>query len=250
MYSTKKRYSTPYKNTLLKRPYRRTPSRMHIRPPVNRALTFEQPKKTYVSRSLEDIHSVKEMSNQADFTTFVSFPPLSHDGTTGRSFDHIKLLSLRISGTLQIKHVSQDPMDASNAFEGIFICSVLLDKRPFLADGVNSLPVFQELFGAYECVYGTPRIKANVAHRFRLLGSVKKYVSGDGTRSQLPFSFRRRISTRRYPIWSSFKDPEPNQTGGNYRNVVKNALIVNYAWVSLNSSKCTLYGQNVLHYVG
>ncbi|AJM13608.1 nuclear shuttle protein [Asystasia mosaic Madagascar virus] len=254
MYSSARRsVRTPYRAFSVRKTARKSVAFSSTKPPVNRALSYESSKKTYVSRTIEDVHSGQslQLSQQSDYTSFVSFPSLSHDGSFGRSFDHIKLMSIRVSGTIQVSCVnSDDPMGVSPQFNGIFMLSIICDKRPFVPDGVTTLPKFQELFGSYESVYGSPRLKDNVRHRYRLLGHVKKYISSDKTHVQVPFFFRRRISSRKYPIWSSFKDPESSQTGGNYKNISKNALIISCVWVSVQNSNCSVYSQNVLHYVG
>ncbi|UED98949.1 nuclear shuttle protein [Begomovirus pyrenacanthae] len=220
---------------------------------VNRRLSYEQPRAIYSRRSIEDIHSgpTFTLPNQCDFTSYVTLPSYGVEGNGGRSFDHIKLMNLRVSGTVNVTAgIGDDPMGSSAGLNGIFILSVIIDKKPFLPEGVNALPTFKELFGEYESIYGRPSLKENIRYRYRLLGSTKQYLKTEDVDIQRPFNLRLTISNNRISVWASFHDADSNSCLGNYKNINKNAIIVNCAWVSLVSSKCKVYSQFVLNYIG
>nr|AGQ20259.1 BV1 [East African cassava mosaic Cameroon virus] len=254
MYTTPRRgYRSSYKPRAIRRTFAKTPYNQVTRPSVNRRITFDSAKQVYSRRSIEDVHSSTnlQLSNQGDHTSYVNFPSLGVDGNGGRCFDHIKLLNLRVSGTVSVTQTGgDDPMGEESLLRGIFVMAVVVDKKPFVPEGVSTLPTYKELFGEYDTVYGNPRLKENIRHRYRLLGTVKRYVTTDETHVQKPLNLRRRLSNTRYPVWSSFKDLDSSSTGGNYKNINKNAILVSYVWVSLSRSKCDVYAQFVLNYVG
>ncbi|AAD40950.1 movement protein [East African cassava mosaic Cameroon virus] len=254
MYTTPRRgYRSAYRPRAIRRNYAKTPYKPVTKPSVNRRITFDSAKQVYVRRSIEDVHSGANMqlANQGQQTSYVNFPSLGVDGNGGRCFDHIKLLNLRVSGTVSVTQMGgDDPMGEQSLLRGIFVMAVIVDKRPFVPEGVNTLPTFKELFGEYDTVYGNPRLKDNIRHRYRLLGTVKQYITTEEAHVQKPVNLRRKLSNSRYPVWSSFKDLDASSTGGNYKNVNKNAILVSYVWVSCERSKCDVYAQFVLNYVG
>nr|AIP87773.1 nuclear shuttle protein [South African cassava mosaic virus] len=258
MYSVYRRgYRTSYRSPYVARatPYvhRKTSFKQTSKSRVPRKLAYESPKVLYVRRALEDVHNGASMKlpQQGDHTSYVTLPCRGIDGNGGRSVDHIKLLSLRVSGTVNVSEVGgDDNMGERTTMRGIFFMACLVDKKPFVPEGVSTLPTFKELFGEYESVYGMPRLKENVRHRYRVIGTSKLYITTDEEHIQKPFSLRRRLSGGKYPIWSSFKDVDNSSTGGNYKNINKNAILVSYVWVSLCRTTCDVYSQFVLNYVG
>nr|ADW24247.1 NSP protein [Kudzu mosaic virus] len=190
------------------------------------------------------------LGSNSDITSFVEYPVRGINGD-GRSRDYIKLLHLSASGVINVKVASSDQvMDAGSRHNGVFVMSLLQDMKPFLPDGVNSLPTYAELFGPYSSAYVNMHLLDSHKQRFRILGSVKKFVSCGMDAVDIPFKLELKLSNGRYPLWASFKDAEEGNCGGNYRNIAKNAIIVSYAFVSLHSLKCEPFVQFELRYMG
>nr|AEG90555.1 nuclear shuttle protein [East African cassava mosaic Kenya virus] len=258
MYSVYRRgYKTPYRSPYGARVtpyvYRKTSVKQTSKSRVPRKLAYEAPKSLYTRRSLEDIHNGASLKlpQQGDYTSYVTLPCRGIDGNGGRSVDHIKLLSLRVSGTVNVSQGGGDEnMGERTTMRGIFFMVCLVDKKPFVPEGVSILPTFNELFGEYESVYGMPRLEGNVRHRYRVIGTSKLFLTTDGNPIQKPFNLPRKLNGGKYPIWSSFKDGENKSTGGNYKNINKNAILVGYVGVSLCRTTCDVYSQFVLNYVG
>nr|AGI95938.1 BV1 [Watermelon chlorotic stunt virus] len=219
---------------------------------ASRRLFAEKPRDKLSRRCLEDVHSGPSyaLMNQCDVTSYVTYPILGLEGNGGRSSDFIKLMNVRVSGTINVTPLPAEPMSDRSPMNGIFVLLLIVDRKPFVPEGVNVLPSFKELFGEYECVYGIPRVKENQRHRYRILGMWKQYVSGDDSAVQKDFTLRRNLSGPRYNVWAAFKDIDQMSTGGNYKNVSKNAILACNIWVSTVRSKCEVYSQFVLDYVG
>ncbi|AMP46455.1 nuclear shuttle protein [Deinbollia mosaic virus] len=254
MYSLKRRcYRNNYGARSVRRVHNRLSNRQFAKASASRRLSYDVPKPIYARRSIEDVHNGANfnLANQTDHTSYVNFPCLGIEGNGGRSFDHIKLCDIKISGTINACLGTGDhPMGTSSSFTGIFLITLLLDKKPFVPEGVNTLPTFKELFGDYECVYASPRLKDNVRHRYRMLTYRKLYISTQENVIQKPFNFRKKISSAKWPVWASFKDADMSSSLGNYKNMTKNSILVNCVWVSLCNSKCEVYSQYVMNYVG
>nr|QDQ68953.1 nuclear shuttle protein [Pepper yellow vein Mali virus]QDQ68955.1 nuclear shuttle protein [Pepper yellow vein Mali virus] len=249
----------PYSTRRSRNRYVATPKRRQLKPnsylcsklPVRRVLNYDPPLKTYKRKYIEEIQTGTgySMQNNGCYTSFLSYPSLGV-GSEGRTTDHIKLLNLSISGTIQVTGDVGDGIVPIMPFNGVFVMAIICDMKPGLPDNSIKLPEFKEFFVGYDNVYGMIRLKENIRYRYRLIGVVKKYIKCDGGHLQLPFKFRSQISSKRYPIWAAFKDAEPSNCGGNYRNISKNALLCSCAWVSLSGSTCDVYSHFMLNYVG
>nr|WLD47588.1 nuclear shuttle protein [Rhynchosia yellow mosaic virus] len=190
------------------------------------------------------------LSNNHDSTSFVGFPKRGINGD-GRSRDYIKLMHLSVSGVLNVTPTQGDrPMEGTDKLSGLFVISILLDRKPFLPDGVNQLPSYAELFGPYSSAYGNQQLLDVHKQRFRILGCVKKFVTCNGGACFAPFKLNLKLSHRRFPLWAAFKDVDPGNCGGNYKNIAKNAILVSYAFVGMDSLKVDPFVQFELKYLG
>ncbi|ADU02168.1 nuclear shuttle protein [Rhynchosia yellow mosaic India virus] len=227
-----------------------TPSRFKIR--VARRLSYGKVERPLQFGKLcEKQHGIHmSLSSNRDITSFISYPPLSFDGD-GRSRDYIKLLSLTISGMISARVVSGDqPMDNDIYRRGMFVISLILDRKPYIAEGANELPSFEELFGQYSESYVNMRLLPSRQDRFRLLGTIKKNINCDSGAADVNVGKYIRFVQGRRTLWSRFKDPDPMESGGNYRNIATNAILVNYAFISMQHITVNPLVQFELNYVG
>nr|AIP87535.1 nuclear shuttle protein [African cassava mosaic virus]AIP87537.1 nuclear shuttle protein [African cassava mosaic virus] len=239
-------------NTTNRYPSRRKYVAGHTRPCVRRRLSYEPVERPLVHNVLcEKQHGdVFNLQQNTSYTSFVTYPSRGPSGD-GRSRDYIKLQSMSVSGVIHAKAIcNDDPMEVSPVVNGVFVFSVIMDTKPYLPAGVQALPTFEELFGSYSAGYVNLRLLNNQQHRYRVLHSVKRFVSSSGDTKVSQFRFNKRLSTRRYTIWASFHDVDPVNAGGNYRNISKNAILVSYAFVSEHSMSCKPFVQIETSYVG
>nr|CAR64504.1 nuclear shuttle protein [Rhynchosia yellow mosaic virus] len=190
------------------------------------------------------------LSNNHDSTSFVGFPVRGINGD-GRSKEYIKLMQLNVSGVLNVKAAQGDqPMEGNDKLSGLFVITILLDRKPFLPEGVNQLPSYAELFGPYSSAYVNQHVLDVHKQRFRILGCIKKYVTCSGGAYYAPFKLNVKLSHNRFPLWAAFKDVDPGNCGGNYKNIAKNAILVSYAFVGMDSLKVEPFVQFELKYLG
>nr|QAB47409.1 BV1 protein [Watermelon chlorotic stunt virus] len=236
----RKQFSRPFKSGLFRRRQ------------ASRRLFAEKLHEKLSRRCLEDVHSGPSyaLMNQCDVTSYVTFPILGLEGNGGRRRDFIKLMNVRVSGTINVTPLPAERHVRSFSYERYICYTFDRGQETIRTRRCERIAQFQELFGEYECVYGIPRVKENQRHRYRILGMWKQYVSGDDSAVQKDFTLRRNISGPRYNVWAAFKDIDQMSTGGNYKNVSKNAILACNVWVSTVRSKCEVYSQFVLDYVG
>nr|UUA79840.1 nuclear shuttle protein [Dolichos yellow mosaic virus]UUA79848.1 nuclear shuttle protein [Dolichos yellow mosaic virus] len=234
---------------------RRTPrffrKRVHATQRTGRRLSYERVDRPMSVNVVVERQHGDHMAlvNNQDMTSFIGFPIRGFN--EGRCRDYIKLLTLNVSGMITVRSLSTDaPMSSNGIVNGTFVLSFVLDKKPYLPDGVNTLPSFAELFGPFSAAYFNLRLLDSQRERFRLLGSVKKHVSCGADEVEVPFKFKRTLSTTRSTMWATFKDVDIGNSGGNYRNISKNAILVNYAFVSMHNIKCEPFVQYELSYFG
>ncbi|WAB58492.1 nuclear shuttle protein [Cajanus scarabaeoides yellow mosaic virus] len=232
---------TPYKSR-----YRRNPTN------VARKLSFdrvERPLRTNVLVERQHGSHMALLTNN-DITSFVEFPARGVNGD-GRSKEYVKLLHLNVSGVLNVILSGGDqPMTANDKLNGLFVLTLILDRKPFLPDGVNQLPTYAELFGPYSSAYVNLQLLDTHKERFKILGSCKRYVRSGGGASYAPLKLAIKLSNQRYPLWAAFKDFDQMTSGGNYKNIAKNAILVNYAFVAMDNFKVEPFVQFELKYLG
>nr|BDQ10249.1 nuclear shuttle protein [African cassava mosaic virus] len=239
-------------NTTNRFPIRRKYVGGHTRPSVRRRLSYEPVERPLVHNVLcEKQHGdVFNLQQNTSYTSFVTYPSRGPSGD-GRSRDYIKLQSIAVSGVIHARaNGNEDPMEESPVVNGVFVFSLIMDTKPYLPAGVQALPTFEELFGPYSAGYVNLRLLNNQQHRYRVLHSVKRFVSSSGETKLAHFRFNKRLSTRRYTIWASFHDGDLGNAGGNYRNISKNAILVSYAFVSKHAMSCDPFVQIETSYVG
>ncbi|ANJ70962.1 BV1 [Cotton yellow mosaic virus] len=221
---------------------------------VNRRLFTEPTKVVLRKQYLEEIQHGPSFSlrSASGMTTYVTYPTRYTNGD-GRAGDYIKVLNLKTSGRIRVRQNSTQgdvSMGVHDGIMGTFIMCFIRDKRPDASDGVNALPTFKDFFGSYEAAYGDVRVVDHLRERYRLMSFIKLDVSFNSLEGQRSFRHMLSISTNRYPIWASFKDSDPTNSGGNYKNISKNATLISYAWVSERDSTCQIYSQMLLSYLG
>ena len=190
------------------------------------------------------------LASNSDITSFIEYPCRGINGE-GRNRDYIKLLHLSTSGVLNVKVASSDQaMDGITRFNGVFVMCLLQDTKPYLPEGATTLPGYTELFGPYSSAYVNLHLLDSHKPRFRILGSIKKFISCGVDSVDIPFKLDLKLSNARFPLWASFKDAEAGNYGGNYKNIAKNAILVSYAMVSLHNLKCEPFVQFELRYMG
>ncbi|CBA34963.1 BV1 protein [Velvet bean severe mosaic virus] len=254
LYTPRSNWRSPFRrNTSNRRNVRRTNSATRFNIKVARRLSYGRVERPLQFGKLCEKHHGVHMSlcSNRDVTSFISYPALSLNGD-GRSRDFIKLLSLNISGVLSARVVSSDqPMDNDVYRRGLFVISIILDRKPYVPDGANELPSFEELFGQYSEAYVNMRLLSSRQDRFRLLGTIKKNINCDSGAADVNIGKFIRFVQGRRTLWSRFKDPEPPlDSGGNYRNISTNAILINYAFVSMQSITVNPLVQYELNYVG
>nr|UOF93272.1 nuclear shuttle protein [Chayote yellow mosaic virus] len=223
-------------------------------PKVKRRLFTEQNKPALRKQYLEEVqhgpsHSLRSASG---LTTYVTFPTRYTNGD-GRAAEYIKLLTLRTSGRIRVRQNSSQgdvSMGVHDGIMGTFVMCFIRDKRPDVSESVTALPTFKDFFGSYEAVYGDVRVVDHLRDRYRLMASVKLDVTFNAVEGQRSMRHVLPISTTRYPIWAAFKDVDLTNSGGNYKNISKNAILITYAWVSERDSVCDIYSQFLLSYLG
>nr|AQS23370.1 NSP [Desmodium mottle virus] len=233
-------------------PSRRYKSQGFSRGGVSRSLTYERVERPLGYKCLMERHhgDAFALTSNCDTTSFISYPVRALSGE-GRSRDYIKLLSIRASGVINVKGlVKHDAMERSTNFSGVFVMALVMDMKPYLPEGSNQLPSFVELFGPYSSAYVTLRLLDNQTSRFRILTSVSKMVYTQDDSRVLQFKCYRRFTHSRYPIWASFYDHDIGNSGGNYRNISRNAVLVSYAFVSEQSMSCVPFVQFETRYIG
>nr|AGS77206.1 BV1 [Mungbean yellow mosaic virus] len=190
------------------------------------------------------------LEKNTDVSSFVQYPARGINGD-GRCRDYIKLLKLDVSGVINIKSSNGDQdMEPGDKLSGLFILTVLLDKKPYLPEGVNKLPSFAELFGPYSAAYANMHLLDSQKPRFKVLGTIKKFVNCTPGTLYGPLKLNMPLSRRKCPLWTTFKDPDQGNCGGNYKNISKNAIVLSYAFISMHSLIVEPYFQFELKYVG
>ncbi|CAF29515.1 BV1 protein [Horsegram yellow mosaic virus] len=232
-----------------------TPSRARgraLKYPVSRRLSYERIERPLSTNTIVEVQHGSHMSLQknTDIASFVQYPVRGINGD-GRSRDYIKLLKLDVSGVINVKTTSIDhTMDPSDKLSGLFVLTILLDRKPYLPEGVNTLPGFSELFGPYASAYANMHLLDSQKNRFKVLGIVKKFVGCASGAIYAPINKCIPLSKRKYPLWATFKDPDQGNCGGNYKNISKNAIVMSYAFISLHSLSVEPYVQFELKYLG
>nr|QHD57810.1 nuclear shuttle protein [Mungbean yellow mosaic virus]QPK40967.1 nuclear shuttle protein [Mungbean yellow mosaic virus] len=232
-----------------------TPSTSRLRPSklnVSRKLGYDRVDREFRKNSIVEVQHGSHMSldKNTDISSFVQYPTRGINGD-GRSRDFIKLLNLDVSGVINVKPTGSDHiMEPGDKMNGLFVLSILLDKKPYLPDGVNTLPSFAELFGPYAAAYANMHLLDTQKQRFKVLGTIKKYCSCTSGAIYAPLKLRLRLSKPKCPLWTTFKDPELGNCGGNYKNISKNAIVISYAFISMHSLLVEPYVQFELQYIG
>nr|UVJ88600.1 coat protein [Mungbean yellow mosaic India virus] len=251
-------YRTPFKLRHSNFGYRwqpMTPSRGRLRlnkPSASRKLSYDRVEREMRTNSIVEVQHGSHMSleKNTDVSSFVQYPARGINGD-GRCRDYIKLLKLDVSGVINIKSSNGDQdMEPGDKLSGLFILTVLLDKKPYLPEGVNKLPSFAELFGPYSAAYANMHLLDSQKPRFKVLGTIKKFVNCTPGTLYGPLKLNMPLSRRKCPLWTTFKDPDQGNCGGNYKNISKNAIVLSYAFISMHSLIVEPYFQFELKYVG
>nr|UPX71974.1 nuclear shuttle protein [Pepper yellow vein Mali virus] len=248
----------PYSTRRSRNRYLATPKRRQWKPnsylcpkpPVRRVLNYDPPVKTYKRKYIEEIQtgSGYSMQNNGCYTSFLSYPSLGV-GSEGRTTDHIKLLNLTIAGTIQVTRDVVDGIGPTMPFNGVFVMAIICDMKPGLPDNSIKLPDLKSSLLAmitFMELCGSRKISGIAIDSLELSRNTSSVT-------EVTFSCHSSFVPnliKRYPIWAAFKDSEPSNCGGNYRNISKNALLCSCAWVSLSGSTCDVYSHFMLNYVG
>nr|ADG36431.1 nuclear shuttle protein [Soybean chlorotic blotch virus]ALO02840.1 BV1 [Soybean chlorotic blotch virus] len=221
---------------------------------VYRPLFSSSDRGVFKRRTLGEVQHGPELvlRNATHVTTYVTYPTRYSNGD-GRCTDYIKILNLKVSGRICIRDnvpTGDNTMGVYSGILGTFVMCFIRDKRPDVPDGANALPSFKDLFGNYEAAYADLRIVDVLRERFRLMSSIKIDVTSDLGECQRTLKHYLPVSSRKFPIWATFRDKDLSMATGNYKNISKNATLISYAWVSERDSTCQIYSQMLLSYLG
>ncbi|AST47753.1 nuclear shuttle protein [Macroptilium golden yellow mosaic virus] len=190
------------------------------------------------------------MSHNNAISTFINYPCLGKTGPN-RSRSYIKLKRLRFKGTVKIERVYADVnMDGlSPKIEGVFSMVIVVDRKPHLGAS-GCLHTFDELFGARIHSHGNLTISPSLKDRFYIRHVYKRVVSVEKDTTMMDVEGAVTLSNRRFNCWSTFKDIDHDSCNGVYDNILKNALLVYYCWMSEIVSKASSFVSFDLDYVG
>nr|UFI07296.1 nuclear shuttle protein [Mungbean yellow mosaic India virus] len=232
-----------------------TPSRGRLRlnkPSASRKLSYDRVEREMRTNSIVEVQHGSHMflEKNTDVSSFVQYPVRGINGD-GRCRDYIKLLKLDVSGVINIKSSNGDQdMEPGDKFRRLILLIVSGDKKPSSPEGVNKFLSFDELFGPYSAAYANIHLLDSQKPRFKVLGTIKKFVNCTPGTLYGPLKLSVPLSRRKCPLWTTFKDPDQGNCGGNYKNISKNAIVLSYAFISMHSLIVEPYFQFELKYVG